>query len=216
VISITDGQIYLEPDLFYAGVRPAVNVGISVSRVGGNAQTKAMKKVAGKLRLDLAQFREMEAFAQFASDLDAGTKAQLARGQRTVEILKQPTCATWPMEEQVASIFAIGQGLMDDVPLEEVRRFEGEMIAALRAMPSAGLKAIKETGKLEDETAAKLKEEISGFKKSHWKSAVAPPAKEGAAKEPAKPEAAKAEHGKPGTPKAPEAPSKPPEKKPAH
>src|SRR5256884_3225147 len=133
VISITDGQIYLEPDLFYAGVRPAINVGISVSRVGGNAQTKAMKKVAGKLRLDLAQYRELEAFAQFASDLDAGTKAQLARGERTVEILKQTTAATWPMEEQVASIFAIGQGLMDDVPVEDIKRFEHEMIDALRA-----------------------------------------------------------------------------------
>ena len=138
VISITDGQIYLEPDLFYAGVRPAVNVGISVSRVGGNAQTKAMKKVAGKLRLDLAQYRELEAFAQFASDLDAGTKAQLARGERTVEILKQPTAATWPMEEQVAIIFAVGQGLLDDVPVEDVKRFEAEMIAALRASGEPG------------------------------------------------------------------------------
>src|SRR5438128_880331 len=136
VISITDGQIYLEPDLFYAGVRPAVNVGISVSRVGGNAQTKAMKKVAGKLRLDLAQYRELEAFAQFASDLDAGTKAQLARGERTVEVLKQPTGRPWPMEEQVATIFAVSQGLMDDVPVEEIKRFESEMIEALRAMSS--------------------------------------------------------------------------------
>ena len=110
VISITDGQIYLEPDLFYAGVRPAINVGISVSRVGGNAQTKAMKKVAGKLRLDLAQYRELEAFAQFATDLDAGTQAQLARGERMVEMLKQATAATWPMEEQVATIYAVGQG----------------------------------------------------------------------------------------------------------
>src|SRR5213075_1055747 len=118
VISITDGQIYLEPDLFYAGVRPAVNVGISVSRVGGNAQTKAMKKVAGKLRLDLAQYRELEAFAQFASDLDPGTKAQLARGERTVEILKQPQFEPWRMEEQVATIFAVGQGFMDDLPVE--------------------------------------------------------------------------------------------------
>jgi F-type H+-transporting ATPase subunit alpha len=171
VISITDGQIYLEPDLFYAGVRPAVNVGISVSRVGGNAQTKAMKKVAGKLRLDLAQYRELEAFAQFASDLDAGTKAQLARGERTVEVLKQTTAATWPMEEQVATIFAVGQGLMDDVPVEDVKRFEFEMIAALRAMPSEALKVIKETGALDDDTAAKLKEEISSFKSNLWKSA---------------------------------------------
>jgi F-type H+-transporting ATPase subunit alpha len=174
VISITDGQIYLEPDLFYAGVRPAVNVGISVSRVGGNAQTKAMKKVAGKLRLDLAQYRELEAFAQFASDLDAGTKAQLARGERTVEILKQTIAATWPMEEQVATIFAVGQGLMDDVPIEDIKRFESEMIDALRAMPSAALKAIKETGALDDDTAATLKEEISSFKSNLWKGAEAP------------------------------------------
>jgi F-type H+/Na+-transporting ATPase subunit alpha len=169
VISITDGQIYLEPDLFYAGVRPAVNVGISVSRVGGNAQTKAMKKVAGKLRLDLAQFRELEAFAQFASDLDAGTKAQLARGERTVEVLKQQTAAVWPMEEQVATIFAVGQGLMDDVPVEDIKRFEHDMIAALRDMGSEALKKVKETGALDDETADKLKEEISSFKSNLWK-----------------------------------------------
>src|ERR671931_1192676 len=138
VISITDGQIFLETGLFHAGVRPAINVGISVSRVGGNAQTKAMKKVAGKLRLDLAQYRELEAFAQFASDLDAGTRAQLARGERTVEVLKQQTAATWPMEEQVATIFAVGQGLMDDVPVEDIKRFEHEMIGALRDMGSEG------------------------------------------------------------------------------
>ncbi|MGH9041495.1 MAG: F0F1 ATP synthase subunit alpha [Acidimicrobiia bacterium] len=173
VISITDGQIYLEPDLFYAGVRPAVNVGISVSRVGGNAQTKAMKKVAGKLRLDLAQYRELEAFAQFASDLDAGTKAQLARGERTVEVLKQTTAAVWSMEDQVATIFAVGQGLMDDVPVEEIKRFEDEMITALREMPSEALATIKESKALDDDTAAKLKEEISSFKSRLWKSATA-------------------------------------------
>jgi F-type H+-transporting ATPase subunit alpha len=200
VISITDGQIYLEPDLFYAGVRPAVNVGISVSRVGGNAQTKAMKKVAGKLRLDLAQYRELEAFAQFASDLDAGTRAQLARGERTVEILKQTTAATWPMEEQVASIFAIGQGLMDDVPVEDIKRFEHEMIEALRAMPSQGLKKIKETKALDDDTAAKLKEEITSFKTNLWKGAEAPDSPAALAKEEAEeegtdtPEAAAAAH----------------------
>src|SRR3989440_3798326 len=180
VISITDGQIYLEPDLFYAGVRPAVNVGISVSRVGGNAQTKAMKKVAGKLRLDLAQYRELEAFAQFASDLDPGTKAQLARGERTVEILKQPQFEPWPMEEQVATIFAVGQGFMDDLPVEQIKRFESELIDALRAMPSVALKAIKETGALDDSTAATLKEEIAKFKRDLWKPGAAPgePAKE--------------------------------------
>ncbi|HWD10084.1 MAG TPA: F0F1 ATP synthase subunit alpha [Actinomycetota bacterium] len=173
VISITDGQIYLEPDLFYSGVRPAINVGISVSRVGGNAQTKAMKKVAGRLRLDLAQYRELEAFAQFSSDLDAGTKAQLARGERTVEVLKQPTVATWPMEEEVATIFAVGQGLMDDVAIEDVKRFENEMIEALRALPSAGLKAIRDTGVLDDATSATLKEEIASFKRNLWKTTAA-------------------------------------------
>jgi F-type H+-transporting ATPase subunit alpha len=169
VISITDGQIYLEPDLFYAGVRPAVNVGISVSRVGGNAQTKAMKKVAGKLRLDLAQYRELEAFAQFASDLDAGTRAQLARGERTVEVLKQTTAATWPMEEQVATIYAVSNGLMDDVPVEDIKRFEAEMIEHLRATDSPALKAIQETKALDDDTAAKLKDEVEAFKANQWK-----------------------------------------------
>jgi F0F1-type ATP synthase, alpha subunit len=152
-----------------------VNVGISVSRVGGNAQTKAMKKVAGKLRLDLAQYRELEAFAQFASDLDAGTKAQLARGERTVEILKQTTAAVWPMEEQVATIFAVGQGLMDDVPVEEIKRFEQEMVTALREMSSEALKTIRETKALEDDTAAKLKEEISKFKSRLWQGSTEAP-----------------------------------------
>ena len=161
-------------------MRPAVNVGISVSRVGGNAQTKAMKKVAGKLRLDLAQYRELEAFAQFASDLDPGTKAQLARGERTVEILKQPQFEPWPMEEQVATIFAVGQGFMDDLPVEQIKRFERELANALRAMPSVALKAIKETGALDDSTAATLKEEIAKFKRDLWKPGAAPgePAKE--------------------------------------
>jgi F-type H+-transporting ATPase subunit alpha len=168
VISITDGQIYLEPDLFYAGVRPAVNVGISVSRVGGNAQTKGMKKVAGNLRLDLAQYRELEAFAQFASDLDAGAKAQLARGERTVELLKQTTGATWSMHEQVAAMFAIGQGLMDDVPVEDIKSFELAMIESLRALPSVALQAIKDSGALTDESAATLTEEITAFKRNYW------------------------------------------------
>jgi F-type H+-transporting ATPase subunit alpha len=172
VISITDGQIYLDPDLFYAGVRPAVNVGISVSRVGGNAQTKAMKKVAGQLRLDLAQFRELEAFAQFASDLDAATKAQLARGERTVEILKQQQFEPMPMEEQVATNFAAGQGLMDDVALEDIKRFESEMLETLRG-GGVALKTIRESGKLEDDTAATLKEEITSFKTNLWKSGEA-------------------------------------------
>jgi F-type H+-transporting ATPase subunit alpha len=174
VISITDGQIYLDPDLFYAGVRPAINVGISVSRVGGNAQTKAMKKVAGKLRLDLAQYRELEAFAQFASDLDANTKAQLARGERTVEILKQNICVPVPMEEQVAIIFAVGQGLADDVSIEDMDRYERELMAYLRDSDSAGLKLVRETTKREDETSAQLKSDIEGFVKNHWHKTAAP------------------------------------------
>src|SRR5205085_11953659 len=169
----TDGQIYLEPDLFYAGVRPAINVGISVSRVGGNAPTNAMKKVAGKLRLDLAQYRELEAFAQFASDLDAGTRAQLARGERTVEVLKQPTAATWPMEEQVATIYAVSNGLMDDVAVEDVKRFESEMIEYLRANNSPALATIRDSKALDDDTAAGLRDEIEKFKANSWKVAAA-------------------------------------------
>jgi F-type H+-transporting ATPase subunit alpha len=124
VISITDGQIYLEADLFYGGVRPAVNVGLSVSRVGGSAQIKAMRQVAGKLRLDLAQYRELAAFAQFGSDLDRATQMQLARGQRMVELLKQGQYAPLPVEKQVAIIFAGTQGLLDNVPVDAVRAFE--------------------------------------------------------------------------------------------
>jgi F-type H+/Na+-transporting ATPase subunit alpha len=124
VISITDGQIYLESDLFYGGIRPAVNVGLSVSRVGGSAQIKAMRQVAGKLRLDLAQYRELAAFAQFGSDLDRATQAQLARGQRMVELLKQGQYQPLPVEKQVAIIFAGSQGLLDDVPVDAVRAFE--------------------------------------------------------------------------------------------
>ena len=124
VISITDGQIYLEPDLFYAGVRPAINVGISVSRVGGNAQIKAMRQVAGRLRLDLAPYRALAAFAQFGSDLDKATRAQLTRGERMVELLKQEQYVPMPVEQQVISIFAGVNGYLDDLPVEAVRRFE--------------------------------------------------------------------------------------------
>ncbi|MHC4957494.1 MAG: F0F1 ATP synthase subunit alpha [Planctomycetota bacterium] len=180
VISITDGQIFLEPDLFYAGVRPAVNVGISVSRVGGNAQTKAMKKVAGTMRLDLAQFRELEAFAQFAADLDAATKAQLARGERTVEVLKQGIASTLPMEDEVAAIFAVSRGLMDEVDVERIGEFEGEMLSHLREKPSEGLAAIRDTGKLEDETAEKLTAEIKDFITNHWGKASPAKAEEAA------------------------------------
>lgn len=147
VISITDGQIFLEPDLFYSGVRPAVNVGISVSRVGGAAQIKAMKKVAGNLRLDLAQFRELEAFAQFGSDLDAATQRQLARGQRTVEILKQPQYQPMPVENQVAAIYAVSKGYIDEVPVERVRAWERGFIEHMKVHHSAVLELIR-TGKV--------------------------------------------------------------------
>jgi F-type H+-transporting ATPase subunit alpha len=156
VISITDGQIFLEPDLFYSGVRPAVNVGISVSRVGGNAQIKAMRSVAGRLRLDLAQFRELEAFAQFGSDLDAATQRQLARGVRTVEILKQPQYQPMPVENQVAVIFAVTNGYLDKVPVERVRQWERGFHEALAAKSPQVLGAIRETKALGDDAKADL------------------------------------------------------------
>ena len=155
VISITDGQIFLESDLFNANVRPAINVGISVSRVGGSAQTKAMRKVSGSLRVDLAQYRALEAFAMFASDLDAASRAQLARGSRLVELLKQPQYAPYPMEEQAVSIFAGTSGLIDDVPVEDIRRFEREMIDHLRRNTKI-LDTIRETRALDDDTEAAL------------------------------------------------------------
>ncbi len=131
VISITDGQVFLESDLFNKGVRPAINVGISVSRVGGAAQTKGMKKVSGSLRLELAQFRELEGFAAFASDLDAASKAQLERGQRLVELLKQDQYAPIAVEDQIVSIYLAGEGVFDSVPVEDVRRFEAELLEDL-------------------------------------------------------------------------------------
>ncbi len=163
VISITDGQIFLEPDLFFSGVRPAVNVGISVSRVGGAAQIKAMKKVAGSLRLDLAQYRELEAFAQFGSDLDAATQRQLARGERTVEILKQPQYRPIPVEEQVTVIFAVTNGMLDTIPVEKVRQWEGEFITHLKAHAPEVLSGIREEKVISDETREKLTSEIAEF-----------------------------------------------------
>jgi F-type H+-transporting ATPase subunit alpha len=164
VISITDGQIFLESDLFYAGQRPAVNVGISVSRVGGNAQTKAMKKVAGRLRLDLAQYRELEAFAQFGTDLDAATQKQLARGARTVEVLKQPQYAPMPVEEQVIILYAVTNGFLDDVEVSRIRAFEREFLDYMRAThPDVGL-AIRGDRDLKDTTAERLKAAILDFK----------------------------------------------------
>jgi F-type H+-transporting ATPase subunit alpha len=163
VISITDGQIFLEPDLFYAGVRPAVNVGISVSRVGGAAQVKAMKSVAGRLRLDLAQYREMEAFAQFGSDLDAATQRQLARGERTVEVLKQPQYDPMPVERQVVVIYAVTNGYLDEFPVERVRQWERGFLDFLSSDSSDLLEAIKSQKALSDELEANLKTALGEF-----------------------------------------------------
>ncbi|MEZ0385383.1 F0F1 ATP synthase subunit alpha [Mycobacterium sp. pW045] len=165
VISITDGQCFLESDLFNQGVRPAINVGVSVSRVGGAAQIKAMKEVAGSLRLDLSQYRELEAFAAFASDLDATSKAQLDRGARLVELLKQPQFAPMPVEEQVVSIFLGTEGHLDSVPVEDVSRFESELLDHIRASEGELLSGIRESKKLSDEASEKLVEVIKQFKK---------------------------------------------------
>jgi len=164
VISITDGQIYLESDLFFSGVRPAVNVGISVSRVGGSAQTKAMRKVAGRLRLDLSQYRELEAFAQFGSELDQATQEALARGERMVATLNQPQYDPWPTEEQVVALYAGVNGFLDAVPVAQVPRFQDELREALRSEASI-LKDIRETGDLSDETAEKLTAELEKFQR---------------------------------------------------
>jgi F-type H+-transporting ATPase subunit alpha len=163
VISITDGQIFLENDLFYQGIRPAINVGISVSRVGGAAQTKAMKKVAGSLRLDLAQYRELAAFAQFGSDLDKATQRQLTRGERMVEILKQGQYVPMSNEKQVAIIFAASKGYLDPVPVEEVAQWETDFHAYMAEKHAGVLHAIAESGKLEDETVQHLTGAIEEF-----------------------------------------------------
>jgi F-type H+-transporting ATPase subunit alpha len=163
VISITDGQIFLQSDLFFSGVRPAVNVGISVSRVGSSAQTKAMKKVAGRLRLDLAQYRELEAFAQFGSELDQATQSALNRGEKMVATLNQPQYQPWPVEEQVAALFAGIHGHLDDIPTDQVPRFQDELREQLRAEGGI-LKAIRESGDLSDETTAALTAAIEKFK----------------------------------------------------
>ena len=166
VISITDGQIFLESDLFFAGVRPAINVGISVSRVGGAAQTKAMKSVAGRLRLDLAQYRELEAFAAFASDLDAATKKQLERGARTVEVLKQGQYQPMGFETQVMIIFAVSNGYIDDVPVAQVREWEAGFHAYMKAQfPQVG-DAIKKDRLVSKDTEAELRRAIEQYKKS--------------------------------------------------
>ncbi|HEU5277886.1 MAG TPA: F0F1 ATP synthase subunit alpha [Gaiellaceae bacterium] len=163
VISITDGQIYLESDLFFSGIRPAINVGISVSRVGSSAQTKAMKKVAGRLRLDLSQYRELEAFAQFGSELDEATRKALARGERMVAVLNQPQYQPWPMEDEVVAIYAGVNGFLDDIPVADVPRFVEELLEHLRAEGEI-LETIRETGDLPDEVAARLEEEVGKVK----------------------------------------------------
>ena len=165
VISITDGQIFLETDLFNAGVRPAINVGRSVSRVGGNAQIKAMKSVAGNLRLNLSQYRDLEAFAAFASDLDAASRAQLDRGARLVELLKQPQYSPFPVEEQVVSIWAGANGYLDDVPLEDISRFETDFLDYLRRSHAGILQTIRETNQLAEDTITALKDAIGEFRK---------------------------------------------------
>jgi F-type H+-transporting ATPase subunit alpha len=166
VISITDGQIFLETDLFNSGVRPAINVGLSVSRVGGAAQVKAMRKVAGQIKLSLSQFRDLEAFAAFASDLDAASRAQLERGARLVELLKQPQYSPYPVEEQVVSIWAGTSGQLDDVPVEDIRRFETEFLDYLRRDQAGLLTAIRETGNLTDDDITALKEAIDRFRRT--------------------------------------------------
>jgi F-type H+-transporting ATPase subunit alpha len=166
VISITDGQIFLESDLFFAGVRPAINVGISVSRVGGSAQVKAMRSVAGRLRLDLAQYRELEAFAAFASDLDAATKRQLDRGARTVEVLKQPQYSPMPVEQQVMIIYAVTNGHLDDVAVNRIRDWERGFHDFMAAQfPQVG-DAIRKEKALGKETEEALKRGIDAYRKS--------------------------------------------------
>ena len=162
VISITDGQIFLESSLFFAGTRPAINVGISVSRVGSNAQLKSMKKVAGRLKLDLAQYREVEAFAQFGSDLDAATQQQLSRGARMVATLNQPQYAPWPVEEQVVALWVALNGYLDEIPVAQVSRFHDELRASLRAEQKA-LGAIRDSGDLSDDTVAALRKAVEEF-----------------------------------------------------
>jgi F-type H+-transporting ATPase subunit alpha len=168
VISITDGQIYLEPELFFAGVRPAVNVGISVSRVGGNAQTKMMKKIAGSLKLDLAAYRELEAFAQLGTELDKATQRQLDRGARLVELLKQPQYKPMPVEQQVMVVYAGTQGYLDDVALNRIEEFQDEFLKFVDTRASAVRQGLAEKKELTAELEAQLKQALTDFKSSTW------------------------------------------------
>jgi F-type H+-transporting ATPase subunit alpha len=178
VISITDGQIFLQSDLFNSNQRPAIDVGISVSRVGGAAQVKGIKGVSGTLKLELAQYRALEAFAMFASDLDAASRQQLARGARLMELLKQPQYSPYPVEEQTVSIWAGTTGKLDEVPVEDVLRFEAELLDHLRRNTSI-LNTIRETSKLESDTIASLEGEVAKFKKSFATKGGAPLASSG-------------------------------------
>src|SRR5690606_11481173 len=164
VISITDGQIFLENDLFDSGIRPAINVGNSVSRVGGSAQIKAMRQVAGRIRLELAQYRELSAFAQFGSDLDRATQQQLARGARLTEILKQDQYRPLAAEKQIVVIFAGTNGFLDDLPIEQVRAFEGGLLEFMETNKGDLLATIREKGELDDELREKIQEAITDFK----------------------------------------------------
>jgi F-type H+-transporting ATPase subunit alpha len=164
VISITDGQVYLEPNLFFSGVRPAINVGLSVSRVGGNAQVKAMKQVAGSLRIDLAQYRELAAFAQFGSELDKATQAQLNRGVRLVELLKQPQYQPMPMEKMITSLFCGSRGFLDDLPVEAVQEFETQMLAFMESKHPEILSEIKDKKEISPDLEERLKKAIGDFK----------------------------------------------------
>jgi len=163
VISITDGQVYLEPNLFFSGVRPAINVGLSVSRVGGAAQVKAMKQVAGTLRLDLAQFRELAAFAAFGSDLDAATQAQLTRGERLVEILKQPQYAPLPMEKQVTILYAGANGYLDSLPIDTMKDYENEMYSYIEANDASIFADLKEQEEFTDAIKEKVNKALDAF-----------------------------------------------------
>ncbi|HOY60211.1 MAG TPA: F0F1 ATP synthase subunit alpha, partial [Verrucomicrobiota bacterium] len=167
VISITDGQIFLETDLFYQGVRPAISVGISVSRVGSAAQVKAMKQVAGRVKLELAQFRELAAFAQFGSDLDAKTQAQLERGKRIVEVFKQPQYSPIPVEVQVAVLWAVQNTLMDDVPVEKIKDFQGKLTDYLTSRKADLLAKIAREKALSDPLSAEIKAAITEFKQTY-------------------------------------------------
>jgi F-type H+-transporting ATPase subunit alpha len=169
VISITDGQIYLEPELFFAGVRPAINVGISVSRVGGNAQTKAMKKIAGSLRLDLAAYRELEAFAQLGTDLDKATQAQLDRGARLVELLKQSQYKPMPIEQEVMVIYAGTKGYLDDVPLNKIADFQTQFLAFVDSDYGNLRGALADKKELTDDLEKQLKDALAAFKSKAWK-----------------------------------------------